>query len=71
MSALGSPSSATADQPHWSVDFYCDDADVTADYAARLGGTVIVPVFDNRRFRRAVLADPQGATFTVTQQIHG
>ena len=71
MLTLGSPSSATADHPHWSVDFYCDDADATADDVVRLGGMVMVPVFDNPGFRRAVLADPQGATFTVTQQTGG
>ena len=42
-----------------------------AGIGSALGGTVIVPVFDNPGFRRAVLADPQGATFTVTQQTGG
>jgi predicted enzyme related to lactoylglutathione lyase len=48
--------------------YYCDDADAIADHAARLGGIVIVPPYDNSGFRNAVLADPQGATFSVSQQ---
>jgi uncharacterized protein len=68
MTPLGGPSSAGAEYPHWSVDFYCDDADAIADRAARLGGAVIVPPYDNPGFRGAVLADPQGATFTISQQ---
>ena len=69
MTPLGGPSSAGADNPHWSVDFYCDDADDIAARTAGLGGTVIVPPYDNPGFRAAVLADPQGATFTVSQQL--
>jgi uncharacterized protein len=68
MTPLGGPSSAGANYPHWSVDFYCEDADAIADKTARLGGMVIVPPYDNPGFRGAVLADPQGATFTVSQQ---
>lgn len=68
MTPLGGPSSAGAEDSHWSVDFYCDDADAIADRTARLGGKIIVPPYDNPGFRNAVLADPQGATFTVSQQ---
>jgi predicted enzyme related to lactoylglutathione lyase len=68
MTPLGGPSSAGAEHPHWSVDFYCDDADTIADRAARLGGKVIVPPYDNPGFRSGVLADPQGATFSISQQ---
>jgi predicted enzyme related to lactoylglutathione lyase len=68
MTPLGGPSSAGAELPFWSVDFYCDDVDAIADHAERLGGTVIVPPYDNPGFRGAVLADPQGATFSVSQQ---
>jgi uncharacterized protein len=68
MTPLGGPSSAGKEYAHWSVDFYCDDADSTADRVARLGGTIIVPPNDNPGFRGAVFADPQGATFSVSQQ---
>jgi predicted enzyme related to lactoylglutathione lyase len=54
---------------HWSVDFWVDDVHATADHAADLGGRVIVPSYEAPGFSRAVLADPQGAVFTVTRQI--
>jgi len=69
MTPLGGPSSANREDAHWSVDFYCDDADATAAHAARLGGRVIVPPYDAPGFRGAVLEDPQGATFSVSQQV--
>jgi uncharacterized protein len=61
-----SPSSAP---PRWSVDFWVDDADRIAEQAAGLGGSVIVPPHDIPRFRNAVLADPQGAAFSVSQLV--
>jgi uncharacterized protein len=60
----GSPSAA---QPHWSVDFWVDGADATAEHAARLRGKVIVPPHDTPGFRSAVLADPRGAVFSVSK----
>ena len=61
----------TADQPdvapHWSVTFAVDDADVTAERAAKLGGHVIVPPFDAPWVWMTVIADPQGATFTASK----
>jgi predicted enzyme related to lactoylglutathione lyase len=68
MTPVGGPSSAGKGYAHWSVDFYCEDADATADLTARLGGKVIVSPYDNPGFRNAVLADPQGATFSVSQE---
>lgn len=53
--------------PHWSVDFWSHDAAGAAATTARLGGTVIVPPFDTPAFRSTVLADPSGATFSVSQ----
>jgi uncharacterized protein len=59
--------------PHWSVTFATADADATAEKAAELGGTVIVPPFDapwstdNYTIRLTVLADPQGATFSASR----
>jgi predicted enzyme related to lactoylglutathione lyase len=68
MSAEGFPDEAP---PHWSVDFWVDDVDATADKAAELGGRVIAPPYDipGAGLRQAVLADPQGATFSVTKVI--
>jgi predicted enzyme related to lactoylglutathione lyase len=53
--------------PRWNVTFSVDDADATADSAAELGGSVIVPPFDVPWARSAVLSDPQGATFSVSK----
>jgi uncharacterized protein len=53
-------------EPCWSVDFWVDDADSVADKAAALGGSVVVPPSDAAGMRQAVLADPDGAAFSVT-----
>jgi predicted enzyme related to lactoylglutathione lyase len=65
------------DQPdtpaHWSVTFATADTDATAEKAAALGGTVIVPPFDapwstsTYTIRITVIADPQGATFSASR----
>lgn len=67
MTPIGGDGSPRAVQPHWSIDFWVDDADATAEHAARLGGKVIVPPHDMAGFRRAVLADPQGAAFSISK----
>lgn len=56
-----------ASRPHWSVDFWIDDADATAGRATELGGKVVVPPHDSPGFRSAVIADPQGAVFSVSR----
>jgi len=63
------PAAGDSIQPHWSVDFWVGDADGTAEKAARLGGTVLAPPRDTPGFRNAVLADPQGAVFSVSQLV--
>jgi predicted enzyme related to lactoylglutathione lyase len=63
----------TADQTggdtgsHWSTTFAVADTDAVAARAAELGGTILVPPFDAGVVRMAVLADPQGATFTASK----
>lgn len=52
---------------HWSVDFWVDDTDAAADRASRAGGRVVVPPSDTPIARQAVLADPEGAAFSVTK----
>lgn len=64
MVTIGKDSALT---PHWSVDFWIDDADAAAARAAKLGGKIIVPPYDTPTFRQAVLADAQGATFSISQ----
>jgi predicted enzyme related to lactoylglutathione lyase len=52
--------------PFWMVYFNVDDADATVSKAEELGGSVIAPAFDADGVGRiAVLADPQGAAFSV------
>ncbi len=54
------------DPARWDVDFWVEDTDATAARATELGGTAIAPPFDVPIGRRAVLADPQGAAFSIT-----
>jgi uncharacterized protein len=51
----------------WSVDFWIDDADSAALKASALGARVLVPPYDAPGFRRATIADPQGAVFSISQ----
>ena len=53
----------------WSVDFWVDDVDAAAATAQELHGATVVPPFDHPVGRGAVLADPHGAAFSVTQII--
>jgi predicted enzyme related to lactoylglutathione lyase len=53
--------------PNWMVAFWVPNADAAVEKAKKLGGRVVVPLFDIPRFRQAILADPQGAVFTVSQ----
>ena len=55
--------------PHWNVNFWVANADATADNAAQLGGSVVMAPFDSPGFRNAVLADPQGATFSISRLV--
>jgi uncharacterized protein len=50
----------------WSVDFWVTDADDVAARALELGGGVVVAPFDSVPKRQAVLADPDGAVFSVS-----
>jgi uncharacterized protein len=52
---------------HWSVDFWVEDVDAAADKAAQRGGEVVVSPFHTSVGRTAVLADPQGAVFSVSK----
>ena len=53
---------------HWHVYFGVADADATVAKATELGGSVLVPPFDTPVGRMAVIADPQGAVFSIIQQ---
>jgi hypothetical protein len=51
----------------WSVDFWTADADGAAARAAELGGSVVMPPTRGPTATTSVLADPQGAVFSVSQ----
>ena len=62
---------AAAVPPHWNVNLRVEDADATVEQAASLGGRVLLPPLDTPGFRSAVVADPQGAAFSISQLIAG
>lgn len=53
----------------WDVDFWIADVEAAAHEAEAAGGAVIDPPSDTPGlpFRQATLADPGGATFTISQ----
>jgi len=51
----------------WNVDFWVEETAAAATRAQRLGGRIVVPPFDTPLFRQAVLADREGATFSISQ----
>lgn len=55
--------------PRWDVDFRIADADAAARAVRDAGGTVVAEPADQDSvpFRHAVLADPDGAVFSVSQ----
>ena len=55
--------------PRWSVDFWVEGADATARLATELGGTVVTEPHDAPPFRQAVLADPEGAAFSISELV--
>lgn len=54
-------------ESQWGLDFWIADADAAAASAEGLGGSVIVQPHDNPAFRAAILADPNGVAFSVSQ----
>jgi predicted enzyme related to lactoylglutathione lyase len=55
--------------PHWNVNLQVSDVDLTAEAAAAQGGNLIAPPFATPGFRNAVIEDPQGAVFSVSQLV--
>jgi uncharacterized protein len=51
----------------WTVDFWIADTEAAAAAAPGLGGTVVAQPFDEASFRRAFIAAPDGATFSISQ----
>lgn len=71
MSALGDEQISAGTPPHWAVDFWIEDAEAAAAKTPEFGGAVLVPPHDMPPFRRAVIADPGGAAFSVSQLVIG
>jgi predicted enzyme related to lactoylglutathione lyase len=55
----------------WQADFWVEDAEAAVAAAVERGGEVVQPPaeFEGAPFRTAVLADPGGATFSVSQKL--
>jgi uncharacterized protein len=58
-------------RPSWNPDFWVDDVDASAARTTELDGRVIAPPSDSPIGRSAVLADPQGAAFSVSRVVPG
>ncbi len=54
------------ESPHWHVTFTVADRDDSVASVERLGGSVLSS-YENEWVRAAVVRDPQGADFTVSQ----
>ena len=54
-------------EPRWGVDFWVDDLDRVVATATEKGGSVVSPPTSGPPFRQAVLADPNGVPFSVSQ----
>ena len=54
------------DEPHWSVTFSVADRDDAAATAEKLGASVVGSA-ENPWTRTALVRDPQGAQFTISQ----
>jgi len=61
---MASPDGAS----HWNVDFWIDGIDAALARVARGGGSVVTGPFDAPPFRRAVVRDPAGAVFSISEK---
>jgi len=55
--------------PSWSPDFWIADVDAAVAAAAELGGRVIDPPSERPPGKGAVLADPRGVAFSISQLV--
>jgi predicted enzyme related to lactoylglutathione lyase len=65
--AVMTPTAGDGVPPHWNVNLRVADADAVTARAESLGGSVLMAPTDAPGFRNAVLADPQGAAFSISQ----
>uniref|UniRef100_UPI003D740EA7 VOC family protein n=1 Tax=Streptomyces sp. WAC 04229 TaxID=2203206 RepID=UPI003D740EA7 len=57
--------------PHWLTYFEVADADAALERLVGLGGQVVEPVQDSPQGRTAMVADPEGARFSLLQNRRG
>jgi predicted enzyme related to lactoylglutathione lyase len=69
VATVAPPGAAEGAPAHWTVDFWISDPDEAARITTEMGGRVLAEPFDIPEIgmRQANLADPQGATFSVTR----
>jgi predicted enzyme related to lactoylglutathione lyase len=65
------PLDGGAQHAHWRVDFWVDDVDRVAARVGERGGSVVTEPYDIPTLRQAVVADPNGVPFSVTQLMVG
>ncbi|MFF8277073.1 VOC family protein [Streptomyces lateritius] len=53
--------------PHWMTYFEVADTDAAADLVTELGGHVLRPPAEGATGRHALVADPEGAVFTIVR----
>jgi uncharacterized protein len=58
---------ADAEKARWLVDFWVDDLEAAVARSERGGGTTVAPPFEAPPGRSAVLADPAGVRFSISQ----
>ncbi len=56
-----------AQEARWSVDFWVDDVDRVVGTVAERGGSVVTEPYAIPSLRQAVVADPNGVPFSVSQ----
>jgi hypothetical protein len=60
------PTPQEGEAPRWTVSFMVADADQSVAQVQRLGGTVLLGPMEIPAGKFAIVADPAGASFTVT-----
>jgi predicted enzyme related to lactoylglutathione lyase len=56
-----------AERARWLVDFWVEDLDAAVGRGEEAGGRTVAPPFEAPPGRSAVLADPAGVTFSISQ----
>jgi predicted enzyme related to lactoylglutathione lyase len=65
--AILNPKAGADGVGQWNVTFAVADADADFERALSLGATVVTPLFDTTYTRMGTVADPQGATLTLSE----